>query len=285
MNIKEINFEEFQIQYLKKNIDSLESKLHKLRNAFTENRSQIKFAEASKQKAELFEPAIKRDEEIKYVLATLRAKLESDKAFQAEIRNGLCPILSQKCLNLDEEETLDSYIINQFSDIKSKIEMLEIEQKDVAIIVASSIKARQDAASLPILLKRNFEIMEEGRLIREEQELLKKKFNTIEIVYPKTEVDTNGEVNCKVGSKLLKIAELLYSQKTYSEVFLQHVGDWREEYSLALREYRLFKAIIIYFRNTLDFAYNMLICSRVGNIFDFIIKLIGLIGIMFKLWK
>ena len=36
----------------------------------------------------------------------LQAALERDERFQKEIQNGLCPILSEKCLNLKEGETL-----------------------------------------------------------------------------------------------------------------------------------------------------------------------------------
>jgi hypothetical protein len=41
-------------------------------------------------------------------LAALQAGLERDEKFQSEIKNGLCPILSQKCLNLKEGETLEA---------------------------------------------------------------------------------------------------------------------------------------------------------------------------------
>lgn len=164
---------------IKKSIERLEMKLQNLQNQYKENQSEVKNAEENKSKGELFEESIKRDEEIKNELAKFRAKLDSDKNFQAEIKNGLCPILSEKCLNLKAGETLENYVKNQFHDVEEMIGQLEIEQKDVAVVVQSSRKAEQKAAALPAFLKRREEITEEGKSLRAEQDSQREKLENL----------------------------------------------------------------------------------------------------------
>ena len=74
------------------------------------------------------------DRELVSSLAKLRANLERDERFQGEIRDGdgLCPILSQKCLNLKPGETLESFLSNQFFDLKSQIAKLEKHHESVS---------------------------------------------------------------------------------------------------------------------------------------------------------
>lgn len=176
---EELSKEIAKADEIRKSIESLELKIKSLQKQYKENQELLTRAEENKDKAELFEKHIKRDEDIKNDLAKFRAKLESDRNFQAEIKNGLCPILSEKCLNLKEGETLESYVSNQFTDIESKIEELEIEQKDVAVIVQSSRKAERDAAALPAFIKRKEEITEEGKNLRAEQESQRSKLENL----------------------------------------------------------------------------------------------------------
>ena len=164
---------------IKKGIDRLEKKLANLREQHLENKKQIDFAEANKEKAKLFETSNKRDEDIKNELAICRAELASNRKFQAEVKNNLCPILSEKCLNLKEGETLESYVSSQFADVETKIVELEIEQKDITAVVQSLRKAERDAAALPTLIKRKEEIIVEGKNLRDEQESQKEKLDDL----------------------------------------------------------------------------------------------------------
>ncbi|MDQ3713456.1 MAG: hypothetical protein M3388_14710 [Acidobacteriota bacterium] len=98
-------------------------------------------------------------------------------------------------------------------------------------------------------------------------------------------ITSKEEIKCNVGSKWLRIAEFLYSVKTYSEVFLPIVGDWREEYINALRKGRVFHAVWISIRNYFDFAYSMVICSRFGKSIEFVMKLADVIELFNKFSK
>jgi exonuclease SbcC len=188
---------------VKKNVERLEKKLNVLRTQHTDNKNQIEIALANKEKAVLFQDSLKRDEEIKNELARFRAELKSNRKFQAEVRNNLCPILSEKCLNLKEGETLESFVSSQFSDVENKIDTLEIEQRDVAVVVDSSRQAERAAAALPTLEKRRAEIVEEGKTLREDQESEKKKLDDL----PEAEKEL-GEIKAtlsQLGSPFEKI--------------------------------------------------------------------------------
>ena len=93
------------------------------------NQQQIKDAETKAKDADEFENLSRRDVELTQELARLRAKLESDEKFQSEIKNGLCPILSEKCLNLKPGQTLENFVSGQFTEVKTQISVFENEQK------------------------------------------------------------------------------------------------------------------------------------------------------------
>ncbi len=118
-------------------------------------------------------------------VARLRANLERDKKFQSEIRNGLCPILSQKCLNLKEGETLETFVQSQFSEIKTNISKLEIEQQKISVLLKQSREAEKSVAVLKKLEEHKETVIDEGKRLREKQLALQKQSEDL----AKTEID------------------------------------------------------------------------------------------------
>lgn len=53
--------------------------------------------------------------------AQARAIIERDERMAKEIKGGLCPILSERCLNLKEGETLDNYFNFQLGDYRKRL--------------------------------------------------------------------------------------------------------------------------------------------------------------------
>ena len=153
-------------------IKSLTAKMDDLRKKYVANKDQIKETEAKTSSAENFENLSKRDAELTQNLANLRAKLESDEKFQSEIKNGLCPILSQKCLNLKPGQTLESFVGSQFSELKTQISAFESEQKPLAAALKLAREAEKFSASLETLKTREKEIGDEGKSYKEEKEKL-----------------------------------------------------------------------------------------------------------------
>lgn len=113
-----------------------------------------------------------RDAEIVRELAAATTALERDELFQKEISNGLCPIISAKCLNLNEGETLENFVSNQFTEQRTRIELLRSEH----ITITDALKLAREAALVgaraSVLEKRLKEIGDEGTRLRSEKEKL-----------------------------------------------------------------------------------------------------------------
>lgn len=174
-------------------INSLTAKMDDLRKKLYANRDEIKETEAKTKNAKDAESLQKRDAELTNELAKLRAKLESDEKFQREIKNGLCPILSEKCLNLKPGQTLESFVGNQFSELKAKISAFETEQKQLAAALKISREAEKFLAKLETLQKRKAEIETEGISYKNEKVLLEKQLKSL----PKLKSDL-AELDAKI---------------------------------------------------------------------------------------
>ena len=186
---------------------NLEEKLVRLRERFSANQAQLQEAESWSTKARDLSHLQKRDSEIVQQMAQLRAALERDEKFQSEIKNGLCPILSQKCLNLKEGETLESFVSSQFSELRSQIAVFETEQKTVAANLRASRDAEKYVATLANLQSRAVEIEDEGRRLRAEQEALQKEavnLPTLETEFAGSEAQLAALDSPKARIKLLE---------------------------------------------------------------------------------
>ena len=155
-------------------IRSLDEKMNDLRVKYSKNKEQIKEAEAKTAAAKDYEFLQKRDSEITRDVTRFRAKLEHDEQFQSEVRNGLCPILSQKCLNLKPGETLENFLKNQFAEVKTQIATLETEQKTVSAALKTAREAEKFSTALETLKARETEIADEGKSYKAEKENLLK---------------------------------------------------------------------------------------------------------------
>ena len=160
-------------------IKRLEKKMDDLREKLTENIKQIKFAEEKTVGANNLDELEKKDADLKNNLANLRAKLQNDLKFQSEIKNGLCPILSEKCLNLKPGQTLESFVSGQFEDVKIQITTIETEQRQIAATLSISREAGKYSAQLDTLRTRKEEISKEGIGYKNEKEELQKKLENL----------------------------------------------------------------------------------------------------------
>lgn len=155
-------------------IKSLDEKLERLRRSYREIQAQLAEArEKSRLAAELDKFQV-RDSEIVRELANLNAALERDEAFQREIKNGLCPILSEKCLNLKNGQTLEGFVTSQFDEMRSRIAMLRSEHSKNTSALGSAREAEKFLAQLTVLESREREIEEEGKRLKAEKESMDK---------------------------------------------------------------------------------------------------------------
>jgi hypothetical protein len=124
-----------------------------------------------------------RDTEITTELAKLRAVIERDEQLEREImdslfKNHFCPILSQKCLNLETGKASENFVAKNGNG-KAQIAILETEQKLVSSNLAKARQAEMASAVLPTLLENKTETTERGKRIREEQESWRKRAESL----------------------------------------------------------------------------------------------------------
>lgn len=153
----------------------VEEKLARLRGAFRANAEKIRQAEEQAKIGGDLKQLETRNSELMRHLAEMRAALDRDEKFQSEIKGGLCPVLSQKCLNLKEGQTLDGFITSQFTEVRSHIAELETERNNVEALLAIARSAVQQASALDGYRQRAAEMTEEGQQLRDEKEALEKQ--------------------------------------------------------------------------------------------------------------
>ncbi|HRH42998.1 MAG TPA: SMC family ATPase [Pyrinomonadaceae bacterium] len=144
------------------------------RKEFSDNKAKLDEAEKKSALAVNLQTLLVRDTEITNELAKLRANLERDEQFQREIKNGLCPILSQKCLNLKPGETLESFVKSQFSGSKVQITTLESEQNKVSVELQTARDGEKYLTALESYKLRESQIKEDGIRLKNDIENLQK---------------------------------------------------------------------------------------------------------------
>jgi len=156
-------------------VRSLEDRVVRLRESYKANAAQLNEALEKSKNADGLAGLQIRDLEIVRELANLNAALERDELFQKEIKNGLCPILSQKCLNLKEGETLDGFVTSQFGELRSQIAKLQTEHTQVSAELGNSRQAGMYLAQIAVLENREREIKDEGTRLNEEKAAIEKE--------------------------------------------------------------------------------------------------------------
>jgi DNA repair protein SbcC/Rad50 len=158
-------------------VASLDDKLNRLRESYKTNQTQLNEAEARAKGAIDLVELEKRDTELHREAARLRASLERDELFQSEIQNGFCPVLTQRCLNLQEGQTLEAFISSQFTEFRGQIAAIDTEHAAVAAQLAAARQAKQYATAIEGLRGRTAELKEEGTRLADEKATLEKRIS------------------------------------------------------------------------------------------------------------
>ncbi|HZS44864.1 MAG TPA: hypothetical protein VFC63_07150, partial [Blastocatellia bacterium] len=75
--------------------------------------------------------------------AMLSAEIAKDQKMLAEVKNGLCPLLSERCLNMKEGQTLDQFFGVQLADNKARLSSL----RQTRTLIETDLKAAREAAA------------------------------------------------------------------------------------------------------------------------------------------
>ncbi|HUQ33039.1 MAG TPA: SMC family ATPase [Pyrinomonadaceae bacterium] len=89
-----------------------------------------------------------RETELTEQLARLRAQIEHDEKFHSEVRNGLCPILSERCLNIGPERTLEDYFTGQLASNSAQLTTMEKERASLGVAVREARDAERHLGKL-----------------------------------------------------------------------------------------------------------------------------------------
>jgi exonuclease SbcC len=89
-----------------------------------------------------------RESELTNELARLRAEIEHDEKFHREVKNGLCPILSERCLNIGEGRTLEDYFTGQLATNSAQLSAIEQERANIGVAVREAREAEKYLARM-----------------------------------------------------------------------------------------------------------------------------------------
>lgn len=156
----------------KERVDSITNELSRLRVKYAQNKQDLSEAEAKFTTASKLVELEKTNEILVNNLAQLRADLELDEKFKSEIRNGFCPVLSAKCLNIGEGETLEDFLSGQSADTRSKIAALEKQHGAIIAELQIAREGQQQVKALESYKRQKEQHEAEGKELNEKKDFL-----------------------------------------------------------------------------------------------------------------
>lgn len=123
----------------------------RLRREVEGHRKQIAELERRAAKAATLNQLLARETELTEQLAALRAEISRDEKFHREVKNGLCPILSERCLNIGEGQTLEDYFKEQSIVNTAQVRSLEKERISLTKAVSEAREAEMEMSRLESL--------------------------------------------------------------------------------------------------------------------------------------
>ncbi len=176
----------------KMQLENLGKDLTKLREDFLKGKNDIEVNEAKQndfktQLARLnitdstFDSIEKMRLNVSQNLANLKATIEKDRQFEQQVENGLCPILTQKCLNMGEGENLSTYFKNAFSSNSNKISDLTTEKTNLEKAQIFAREIDNFTAKLENAKKLHEKTTENGKRLKEEESRLHNLAETVSV--------------------------------------------------------------------------------------------------------
>lgn len=158
------------------------SEVERLREAMSDLQMELRGFEKQAVAGEERDALEAREREIVGQAAHVRAEIARDERMRAETKNGLCPILSERCLNIGEDQTLDSYFTDQLAHNRARLARLEQEHARTVTQVAHAREAhiaitRAETARARLAHDRELLSTREGELARTDEELTRLSAN------------------------------------------------------------------------------------------------------------
>ncbi|HEY0004405.1 MAG TPA: SMC family ATPase [Pyrinomonadaceae bacterium] len=131
------------LRHLTSQRKDLAREAERLRREVSALEKEIAALEKHAAKAEETAALITLESELTEQLAHLRAEISRDEKFHKEVKNGLCPILSERCLNIGEGQTLEDYFKDQFAANTTQLTALEKERARLGLAVREAREAEK----------------------------------------------------------------------------------------------------------------------------------------------
>lgn len=196
-----------QLRSLEERLVAVNLDLERLREAYRDQQSKVKEVELNAAAAGSLADLERKGSDVVLRIAALKAGLDRDQKFQTEIQNGLCPILSEKCLNLKPGQTLEGFINTQFSELRGKIRSLEAEKARIDSGLKAARDAEKSMAKLESMRARIDELTSEGKKLRAEKDALEKRIEgsvEIQTQLARTDQELKGLDNPEARIKILE---------------------------------------------------------------------------------
>ncbi len=159
------DLEDLRINFLagKKNIEILQTRHEDLSHKLALENANLAIADT---KIEIIEV---RRGKVAQELANLQATIDKDKKFEREVKNGLCPILSQRCLNLSEGETLETYFKDSFASNSTLLSELTGELAKLGKILSLAGEIKENSTKLETAELLHNQLTENGGRLKEDE--------------------------------------------------------------------------------------------------------------------
>ena len=131
------------LKHLQQQRKEMTREAERLRRDSANYEKEVANLEKRSAKAHEAAPLTARESELVHQLAQLRAEIARDQKFHQEVKGGLCPILSERCLNLGEGQTLETYFTDQLATNSAQLNALERERATVGVAVSEAREAEK----------------------------------------------------------------------------------------------------------------------------------------------
>lgn len=156
-------------QHLNKQRSETAREVERLRRSAARLEKELAEVESFSAKAALAGELTTRESELTERLAHLRAEMASDEKMRSEVKGGLCPILSERCLNMAEGQDLEDYFKQHLSTNGAQLKRLEQERSTIGVAVREAREAEKHYSRFDNARQ---QLARERQLLGEREEML-----------------------------------------------------------------------------------------------------------------
>ncbi|HEX8072126.1 MAG TPA: SMC family ATPase [Pyrinomonadaceae bacterium] len=147
-----------------------------------------------------------RERELQEQAARLRAEIARDEKMRAEVKGGLCPILSERCLNIGEGQTLDGYFTDHLAANSAQLKAVQTE----AAQVGKTLRAARDAGLALVQLERERALLAQERaLLAERERAAAANERALAALPPAAELDVWQSKHAGINAELIEARDAL----------------------------------------------------------------------------